>query len=82
MYCRLLYAVQRGYRVFVEVLAAATWLGGAIIIASTINIKIICFYNYIITCCMTSLRTRINYNTTSCSRRFDMNPRSASAFGE
>ena len=35
MYCCLLYAVQRGYLVFVEVLAAATWLGGAIIIAST-----------------------------------------------
>lgn len=40
MYCCLLYAVQRGYLVFVEVLAAATWLGGAIIIASTIYIAI------------------------------------------
>ena len=41
MYCRLLYAVQRGYLGFVEVLAAATWLGGAIIIASTLYIGIL-----------------------------------------
>ena len=40
MYCRLLYAVHRGYLVFVEVLAAATWLGGAIMIASTSYIAI------------------------------------------
>ena len=40
MYCRLLYAVQRGYRVFVEVLAAATWLGGSIISTSTLYIAI------------------------------------------
>ena len=40
MYCCLLYAVQRGYYVFVEVLAAATWLGGSIIIASTLYIAI------------------------------------------
>ena len=40
MYCRLLYAVHRGYLVFVEVLAAATWLGGAIMTASTIYIAI------------------------------------------
>ena len=40
MYCRLLYAVHRGYLVFVEVLAAATWLGGAIIIANTLYIVI------------------------------------------
>ena len=40
VYSRLLYAVHRGYLVFVEVLAAATWLGGAIMIASTIYIAI------------------------------------------
>ena len=40
MYCCLLYAVQRGYLVFVEVQAAATWLGGSIIIASTLYIAI------------------------------------------
>ena len=40
MYCRLLYPVPLGYLVFVEALAAATWLGGAIIIASTIYIAI------------------------------------------
>jgi len=40
VYCRLLYPAPLGYLVFVEVLAAATWLGGAIIIASTIYIAI------------------------------------------
>ena len=41
MYCRLLYAVQRRYFVLVELLAAATCLGGAIIIATTLYIVIL-----------------------------------------
>ena len=39
-YGRLLHAALPGYLVFGEVPAAATWLGGAIIIASTLYIAV------------------------------------------
>ena len=40
VYSRLLYAMHRRYLVFVELLAAATCLGGAILIANTLYLVI------------------------------------------